>query len=344
MIENIKTLISMIDDINRLRPHAKTHKSAAATKLLMSAGINKFKCATIAEAEMLGMADAKDVLLAYQPTGPKLNRFIQLIKKYSGTSFSCLIDNDQSANSIGSAAVENNLAIKVFIDLNVGMNRTGIEPAKAFKLYKRCLKMDGLSVVGLHAYDGHIHTGDYEERKAQCDMAFENVSALQQALIAEGFAEPVIIAGGSPTFPIHAKRKKIECSPGTFIFWDHGYSRSCKEQNFLPAAIFITRIISLPSESTLCLDLGHKSVAAENNISNRVHFLNAPELKIISQSEEHAVVEVPIDHSYKIGDILYGLPVHICPTVALYESAFVIENDYVTAEWEITARDRQINI
>jgi len=80
--ENIRTLISMIGDVSRLRPHAKTHKSKEVTQLLIEAGIQKFKCATIAEAEMLAMANVKDVLFAYQPVGPRLDRFIELIKKF----------------------------------------------------------------------------------------------------------------------------------------------------------------------------------------------------------------------------------------------------------------------
>ncbi len=79
---NIDLAISMIGNASRLRPHVKTHKAKEPTLLMMKAGITKFKCATIAEAEMLGMCNAADVLLAYQPLGPKLNRFIALIKKY----------------------------------------------------------------------------------------------------------------------------------------------------------------------------------------------------------------------------------------------------------------------
>src|SRR4051812_36829537 len=75
---NIDLLKTMIDDVSRLRPHAKSHKSIDATRLMLQAGINKFKCATIAEAEMQGMAGVPDVLLAYQPAGPKLKRFVQL--------------------------------------------------------------------------------------------------------------------------------------------------------------------------------------------------------------------------------------------------------------------------
>jgi D-serine deaminase-like pyridoxal phosphate-dependent protein len=170
------------------------------------------------------------------------------------------------------------------------------------------------------------------------------VEQLQKILMAQGFVEPIIIAGGSPTFPVHAKRKNIECSPGTFIFWDKGYQMLCEEQHFLPAALVISRIISMPDEIKLCLDLGHKSISAENELSKRVHFLNAPELKFISQSEEHLVVETVAGHSFKLGDVLYGLPFHICPTCALYERAQIVENNEASGEWKIIARDRKINI
>jgi len=136
----------------------------------------------------------------------------------------------------------------------------------------------------------------------------------------------------------------MECSPGTFIFWDKGYTDLCPEQNFLTAPLVITRVISLPTETKLCLDLGHKSVAAENEIAKRVFFLNAPELKAVGQSEEHLVVEAGANHSYKVGDVLYGLPIHICPTVALYERALTVNDNVVNGEWMIVARDRKISI
>src|SRR5690349_13855054 len=98
--ENIKTLVASIDNVNRLRPHIKTHKSAEVTKLMLEAGIRKFKCATIAEAEMLAEAGAPDVLLAYQPVGPKADRLLSLAQNFRSTTFSCLIDNIESAQHL----------------------------------------------------------------------------------------------------------------------------------------------------------------------------------------------------------------------------------------------------
>src|SRR5688572_27126416 len=311
---NIELLKNMIDDVKRLRPHVKTHKTKEAALLQMEAGIKKFKCATIAEAEMLGSIKAPDVLLAYQPIGPKINRFISLIKKYPETKFSCLIDDYDAARAIGAEASKAGISLPVFIDLNLGMNRTGTIPGEnAIGLYKFCSSLNGIMPVGLHGYDGHIRDKNFQERKKQCDEAFGKIENLKNELVKLGFPVPVIVVGGSPTFPIHAKRKDVECSPGTFIFWDAGYQQGLTEQPFLPAALVISRIISHPAENLFCADLGHKSIAAERDLDSRVLFLNATKMKFVGQSEEHLVMQTDNPGDYKTGDILYGLPLHICP-------------------------------
>lgn len=341
--ENIRMAIQMAGGSERLRPHVKTHKSKEAAMLMIGEGIYKFKCATIAEAELLALCKAKDVLLAYQPVGPKLMRFIDLIKKYPETTFSCLIDHASVSVALSQMAASHHLRIPVYIDLNVGMNRTGIEPERAVSLYLDCLQLPGIHLAGLHVYDGHIHHPDIEQRRLLCDKSFAPVEKVARQMVQQGFPEPVIIAGGSPTFPIHCQRKGVECSPGTFIYWDRNYEQSCPEQPFQSAALIITRVISVPGPNTLCLDLGHKSIAAENDLHHRVFFLNAPQFKMKSQSEEHLVVETESRHSYQPGDVLYGLPFHVCPTAALYERAMAVENNEVTGEWKMLARDRRIS-
>ena len=214
----------------------------------------------------------------------------------------------------------------------------------ALDLYRSCAQLKGIKLLGLHAYDGHIHDKDLAERTKKCDAAFAIVSDLQKTIKNEGFPEPIIIAGGSLTYPIHAKREAIECSPGTFIYWDRGYSLNCQEQPFVPAALLISRVISLPDSTKICVDLGHKSVSAENELSKRVYFINAPELVPIGQSEEHLVLEAAKGHQFKIGDVLYGIPYHVCPSVALYERAITIENNQITGHWANIARDRMISI
>ncbi|HRQ50753.1 MAG TPA: D-TA family PLP-dependent enzyme, partial [Agriterribacter sp.] len=313
IIGNIRLIKNMVTDVHMLRPHVKTNKIAEVCSLMLADGISKFKCVTIAEAEMLAITGAPDVLLAYQPVGPKAERFANLIKAYPGTHFACLTDNEVAAAHINRVAEAHSIVIHIFIDLNTGMNRTGIVSAKALPLAELILSLKNIKLAGLHGYDGHIRDTDTIIRQQKSDEGFRQVAALHEK-IAEKYERSLkIVMGGTPTFPTHAGRQNVECSPGTFIFTDWGYKHAFPDEPFEFAALVITRVISIIDEHTICTDLGHKAVAAENPLP-RVHFLNAPDAVPTGQSEEHLVLRVPDTTAYSTGDVLYGVPVHICPT------------------------------
>jgi D-serine deaminase-like pyridoxal phosphate-dependent protein len=346
---NIRKGISMVGDAARLRPHVKTHKSAEVTQLMLEAGISRFKCATIAEAEMLAIEGAPDVLLAYQPIGPKAARIATLIDRFPDTRFSCLIDNPGAATAMAAVFAGAGIIVPVWLDINVGMNRTGIAPDEgALQLYQTATALKGITPVGLHAYDGHIRDTDPAILEQQCNAAFDRLLALR-ARIAEllpGSPSLPVIAGGSPTFPVHARREAdIQCSPGTFVYWDKGYADQFPGQPFEPAALVVTRVISVLGDNRYCLDLGHKSIAPENDLGRRVGFLNGPGLEPMGQSEEHLVVKTREEGTdIRIGEVFYGIPYHVCPTVALYDRAFTVVDGNVTGEWRNVARDRKLTI
>jgi len=338
--ENIQCLIQMAGGVKRLRPHIKTCKSAQVIQLMQEAGIFKFKCATIAEAELLSSCQAKDILLAYQPVGPNIERFITLIKRFPDIQFACLVDHIDLAKHLDQAAKEADIQISVYVDLNVGMDRTGVNPGAASILCQACVNLPHLCLVGLHIYDGHIHDTLLTEREKKYKFYYQEIKKLHQQLTM-AFTRPLnIVAGGTPTFPFHVQHEEVECSPGTFIFWDWGYQMHFKEQPFLPAALVLSRVISIVDEQKICLDLGYKAISSENSLTQRVLFLNAPEATPVSQSEEHLVLKVADSAKYELGDLFYGLPYHICPTVALYDSAQVIVDHKVKDQWEISARKR----
>jgi len=340
---NIRKVLTMVDNPSQLRPHVKTNKMLEVCKMMRDSGIQKFKAASIAEAEMLGMAGAEDVILAYQSVKPKFLRLLKLIDAYPATKYSCLVDNIESARIFYESALLAEISIPVLIDLNVGMNRTGIKPAKAYNLFKELQNLPGIEFKGFHAYDGHRRDYDLADRIANSEIDFKEAEELRNQIQSEGYPLPLLVAGGTPTFAIHSSKKHTECCPGTFIFWDKGYHDALPEQEFEYAALVLTRVISIPAEDKLCIDLGHKSIASENDLQKRVYFLDHPELKPIGQSEEHLIVEVSKDHNFKVGDILYALPIHICPTVALYDRAVIISNGEASDTWKVIARDRQIN-
>jgi len=341
---NIQLLVSMINDKSRLRPHVKTHKSIAVTKLMMDEGISKFKCATIAEAEMLGQCGAANILLAYQPIGPNLDRLIKLQQQYPLCRFGCLIDNEGTAQLLSALSLANGLKSDVFIDVNVGMDRTGILPKNVLALYNKVNEMDGLMLQGLHAYDGHIHDHAFAIRTEKAKIIIDTLNYLRAEIQSRFKYQPIIVAGGTPTFTVYNTQTDFDCSPGTFALWDKGYQDAFDEQKFLPAALVVSRIVSLPESNLICCDLGHKAVAAEKPLDKRVSFLNAPELVPVSQSEEHLVLDAGEEHHYRVGDLLYGLPYHICPTVALYELATSVASTGADQIWDISSRKRKITI
>lgn len=326
---------------NGLRPHVKTFKTLEIVRMMMLQGITKFKCCTISEAEMLGMAGAVDVLIAYQPSLIKAKRIAELRHKYPGSLFSCLIDNVQTAEML--SQMFSNNPLPVYIDINVGMNRTGLHPEDVQSLISHCLKKKGIKIIGLHGYDGHIHESDVQTRKDQTDEIYQMVAKVQQDLLKEFGLKLTMVIGGSPTFGLHAQREDIECSPGTFVLWDAGYSGNFPDLPFEVAAVVLTRIVSIVDKHKICLDLGHKAIGSENPLP-RVIFPDIPCAKVVGHSEEHMVVEVPDSSGYKIDDVWSGIPVHICPTVALHYTLYIIENNTYVRNWKIVARDRKINI
>jgi D-serine deaminase-like pyridoxal phosphate-dependent protein len=334
--ENISKMIEMAGGTARLMPHVKTHKMGPVITMQLAKGITRFKCATFAEANMLAEAGAKDIVVAYQLNSPTAESFVKLARKYPEIRFASLADNLASAQLLNDLFLPQKA--EVYIDIDNGMHRTGIAPEAAFTLYQQLQQLPNVRCRGLHAYDGHIRESDLSLRTEQCNAAFQPVAAL-----AEKMDNPEIIAGGTPTFPIHAQRKDVICSPGTCILWDEGYGSSLPEQDFIPAALLLARVISKPQEGHLTLDLGHKAVSAENPITKRVFFKDLPEYEVISQSEEHLVLKTPLAAQFKVGDILYGTPWHVCPTVALYNEAQIIENGTRTDTWAIARGRRLLN-
>ncbi|MEZ4867163.1 MAG: D-TA family PLP-dependent enzyme [Caldilineaceae bacterium] len=343
---NIQQMLKIAGDVNRLRPHVKTHKLPQIVAMHQAHGIEKLKCATIAEAEMLASAGVKDILLAYQPVGPNQQRLLTLMQRYPESQFGCLVDNEQTLRALSACFADAGLQINVWIDIDNGNQRTGIQPGVgAENLAKLMTDLPGVHFAGLHVYDGQFGGLTPEKRSVEATKAFGPVRELVQQLATDGIETPNVVAGGTPTFPVHAQQPEVDLSPGTYSLWDMGYSKACPDQPFLCAAVLLTRIISKPGPNRLCVDLGHKAVAAENPLDRRVRFLNAPEAKFMGQNEEHLVIELPEDHGFEVGDVLYGIPWHICPTVALHQEAVIIDEKHELVDrWPIVARGRRLEI
>lgn len=342
--QNLARMIEMAGGTARLRPHVKTHKMAEVVQLKLEAGIDKFKCATIAEAEMLADCGARDVLLAYPMVGPNIRRVADLAAKFPQMRLAVLADDPSAVAALSVAVTKVGREVDVLVDLDNGMHRSGIAPdERADAVYRAIHETPGLHAIGLHIYDGQIREHDPAARTTAADTAFQPVAAMIERLRRAGLPEPRIVAGGSPTFPMHAHYPEREVSPGTCVFWDASYQTKFPDLGFMNAALVLTRVISRPAADVVCLDLGYKAVSPDNP-DPRAELLGIPDAKMIVHSEEHLAVRTSQGANLRVGDAVYAIPFHICPTCALYREAIVVENGLARDRWPIVARDRMLTI
>lgn len=341
---NVQQMLMLVDgETDRLMPHIKTNKMPKVMDFLIGSGITNFKASTISEAEIAAEAGANSVLIAHQLVGPKVDRFLDLVQHFPNTQFSTLIDNADSAEELNQKASDRPLTVNIYIDINNGMDRSGIKIGEGLDALMKYLKQcENLSFHGFHVYDGHLRDPDFSARNKKIEQGLDAVTTYFNS-VKKTYPEAQLICGGTPSFTSHRMEKSRITSPGTCVLWDWGYGEKLTEQKFSYAALVVTRIISKPTKGIITVDMGHKSVSAENPIDKRIKFLNLAHYELLSQSEEHGVIKVADWDKWKVGDVLYGVPYHICPTINLHDEVSVIENGMKTDTWAITARKRKLN-
>lgn len=346
---NLDEMIRIAGGAGRLRPHCKTHKIREIIRMQLEAGIAKHKCATIAEAEMLAEVGVEDVLLAYQMVGPNIERLIQLLDRFPMTRFACLVDSPLAVDQLSSALARSSSqrSVEVLMDLDSGMNRTGIEPgSNAIELYESIFAAERIQVGGLHWYDGQHRQSDRDERSGEVQASWKRLERFRDQLLLSGLPVPRVVAGGTGSFPILAELGEpgLELSPGTITFHDALMLQRFPELDFQPALGIVTRVVSCNRPGFLTLDVGHKACAADQPSGERLVFPRLPDAAEVQHSEEHLVIHSSQADQFRLGDCLIAIPRHACPTSAVFEFADVIENGAVVDRWQIAARNRRLTI
>ena len=337
---NIEQMIIEVggpEKIHRLRPHAKTHKMREVIEMQVGAGIKKCKAATPREAEVVAEGGVTDILIAHQLVGPKIDQVRELMGRFPDVEFSSVVDDEKALETISHVLGNSENPFPLWIDVDCGMHRSGIPFGDGLdSLRSKIESTSGVAFAGLHVYDGHVHDPELEKRRTE---ALEIIETVRAYLSKHG--ETPIVGGGTPSFGIWAKEADWECSPGTTFFWDWGYGSKHPDLEFEVAAGVIARVISKPGADLICLDLGHKSVAAEMALEKRVVFPEIENSTAVGQSEEHLVLQVPDSSRFEVGQVFMGIPAHICPTVALHAWASIFDDGIPSGEtWEVAARNR----
>jgi D-serine deaminase-like pyridoxal phosphate-dependent protein len=342
IFNNTQRAIQMAGGAKQLWPHVKSHKAAELIRMQMNLGIKRFKCATIAEAEMTAQEGAPYVALAYPLIGPNIGRYLRLAAAYPETVFYAVGDDYESLSNLSRAAEAMKTKMPVLVDVDMGMHRTGVPIDALEGFYEKCAALPGLTMAGLHCYDGHFHQEDPAERGRAVAGADGKLQKILDSFKAKGLLWDTLIMGGSPTFPCRAGEAGRFLSPGTIFIGDWNYYKHLPDMAFTPGAAIFTRVISHPAPHTFTLDLGYKGIASDQP-GQRGIIVGMEDAEPVGHSEEHWVFkraegkEIP-----PLGEACYVLPAHICPTTALYPVIQAASGGRITETWEVTARNRKL--
>jgi D-serine deaminase-like pyridoxal phosphate-dependent protein len=146
--------------------------------------------------------------------------WVVVMRRFPDAKLSTLVDDAANLATISRTASAENIVLPLYVDINVGMNRTGILPGPAaLQLYRDLCKAPGVRAAGLHGYDGHLRAADPKDLEAMADQAFAPVWAMREQLLGEGLPVPNMVVSGTPTFALMAQKGGVEVGAGTTVLW-----------------------------------------------------------------------------------------------------------------------------
>lgn len=346
---NIAATVAWMGGPDRWRPHLKTAKLAAVNRLLVEAGVASAKCATTLELLTACESGMTDVIVAYPAVGPRARRIADIAAQHPHVRVSSLVERfDQARGWKGTS-------VGVFIDLDPGMHRTGLSDEageSVLRLATAILDL-GVPLRGLHYYDGHIGSTAPADAERVAYAGYARLLALVERLDRAGIGIEEVVTAGTPALPYtlsfsgFAEAPFIHrASPGTIVYNDAtSLAQLPGSIGLRPAALVVSTVVSQPTATRVTCDAGHKSVSADAGVPTCA-VLGRPDLAPLGPSEEH----LPIDVSRAtggvpvIGDILYLVPRHVCPTVNNFDVALWVEQGRIARVEPVTARGREAPI
>jgi D-serine deaminase-like pyridoxal phosphate-dependent protein len=241
--------------------------------------------------------------------------------------------------------------VGIFLDINPGMNRTGIDQTEREKVVSvaRTVAGAGLQFRGLHYYDAQYGSVPENERGRETHRGYDRLLEIVSELERSGISVAEVITAGTPTFPCSLSYEGFRggnfvhrVSPGTIVYCDAtSLQQLPSEYGYHAAALVVTRVVSRPHSGMVTCDAGHKAVSADAGVPTCV-VLGHPELTPLSPSEEHLPMAVAKGAaSPQIGDVLYLVPRHVCPTVNNFDCALLVRHGKIEAGEKVSARGRE---
>ena len=325
-----------------LRPHAKTHKSAAIALKQLALGAVGVCCQKVSEAEALAAAGVPDILVANEVVDPaKLDRFARLAAR---TRVAICVDSAEGVHTLAVAAGRHGVTIDALIEINVGADRCGVEPGQpALALADAIAALPALRYAGLQAYHGRAqHVRSWDERRAAITAAADAAARTRDLLSRHGFPATTITGGGTGTHPFElGSGTYTELQAGSYIFMDADYGRNLEQDgrpwtDYRQALFVLTQVMSLPGRGKAVLDAGLKALSFDSGMPL---VAGHPDIPYIRPSDEHGMLELgAAGPRWRIGDKIRLIPGHCDPTVGLYDWIVAVRGARVEELWRVDAR------
>jgi len=344
--DNIAATVRQLDgDPSRWRVHVKTAKFAYTLRAYVDRGVRNFKCATTLELLLACRSGAADVLLAYPVMGANARRAREIAAQFPGVQISVLIENEEQLQQWRGSS------LGIFLDINTGMNRTGVEQTRADHIVRlaSAVRAAGLAFRGVHYYDGHLGNLQEPERSAVAHAGYDALLKILAALEASGANVPEVITSGTPSFPcsltyagLRGKPFVHRVSPGTVAYHDTtSLAQLPASFGYRPAALVVARVVSNPRPGIITCDAGHKAVSADAGVPTCL-VLGHPELTPLTPSEEHLPIAVKDGAAGpRVGDAIFLLPRHVCPTVNNFDHALLVRDGQILSVETVSARGHE---
>jgi D-serine deaminase-like pyridoxal phosphate-dependent protein len=326
----------------RLRPHAKTHKCPVIALKQMARGAVGVCVQKVGEAEAMVWGGVGDVLVTNEIVGrQKLRRLMGL----AGTArVAVCADDAGQVRELDTVAGEAGVTLPVYVEVNMGGNRCGVEPGQpALDLARHVADAPHLAFAGLQAYHGSAqHVRGWDERRQAIASAAEKAGSTRELLEKNGIPCPVVTGAGTGSFEFEtASGVYTELQCGSYIFMDADYGRNLDHDGaptkaFEPSLFVWATVMSRPAEERAIVDAGLKALAFD---SGPPLVWDEPAATYERASDEHGRLAVTTaTNRLHIGDKIRLVPGHCDPTVNLYDWYVCIRRNRVEAIWPITAR------
>jgi 3-hydroxy-D-aspartate aldolase len=328
-----------------LRPHAKTHKSVEIARRQIAAGANGICCAKLGEAEALAEGGIDSILITSPVvTDAGIARLMVLNARMGELIVNT--DNAAVAARLDAAAQASGKRLKVLVDIDPGMSRTGIRAELAPALVAQVAAADGLEFLGLQCYAGQAqHMESPNERRDASLAVMKVVGELRDTLAKAGHAPKIISGGGTGTFDIDPDAHVLtELQVGSYIFMDKQYNDVWEKPGdrapFETSLYVQTTVISANRPGLATTDAGFKSFATD--AGPPLLASGAPEgAAYFFFGDEQGGSAVPREgRQLAPGDVVRCVVPHCDPTVNLYDRYHAVRGETLELLWPIEARGR----